>query len=117
MTKISLRNFRLGGDLFYTDAIRLYCDKAGVEYVSSSEEINMLELKVKQLINADKNCCISAKVDKEKLINNYFSALKLELVNREAYSEHCKAVKLRSVVADQCTQAETAPKLEAEAEL
>lgn len=79
MTKISLKTFRLGGDLFYTDAIRLYCDKAGVEYVSSCEEIDMLEMKVKQLLNTDNDCYISSKIDKEKLINNYCSTLRLEL--------------------------------------
>ena len=76
---ISIKSFQVEGDLFYTEAIRFYCNKTGTEYVSSYEEIDMLETKVRQLIKHDNQCLISSKVDKEKLITNYFTSLRLEL--------------------------------------
>lgn len=76
--QISIKDFQLEGDLFYTESIRLYCSKAGAEYVSSFEEIDLLEMKVKELINND-DCCISSEMDRKRLIEGYFTALRVKL--------------------------------------
>jgi len=72
------KNFKLKGcDLFYTEAIRVCISKLGIEYVSSLEDIDILEDKITTSIKEDKNCVISSKVDKAKLVSAYFNSLRV----------------------------------------
>lgn len=78
MNKILIKEFRVPGDLFYTEAVKLYCNKAGIYSVSSLEEIKSLQAKVTELINSDSHCVISKNVSKKELIDRYFTVLRLE---------------------------------------
>lgn len=81
MKSILIMDFRVAGDLFYTEAVSHYCIKLGVESISSFKEIDYIENKVLNLMNTDKECVISSKVDKVDLVSRYFTALRLELRN------------------------------------
>lgn len=79
MKKVLIKDFRVAGDLFYTEVVRLYCNKAGVDSVSSLDEIDSLQVKVAELMNADSKCPISSSINKANLISRYFIALRIEL--------------------------------------
>jgi len=81
---IYLKDFKLkGADPFYTRSVFFYIRKAGVTFVSSIEEIDSLKAKVKQAMIPD--TLISNNIDKDMIINRYFSAL--EIAFRSLYTE------------------------------
>jgi hypothetical protein len=79
MKKLLLNDFRVEGELFYTEAVQFYCSKAGIDSVSSINDINRLQIIVTELMNSDSKCTISSSISKENIINNYFTALRIEL--------------------------------------
>lgn len=79
MKIIYLKDFRIAGDPFYTETVRLYCNKTGIESISTIDEINSLEEKVTELMITDINCPISSYVNKMDLIKRYFLTLQREL--------------------------------------
>ena len=83
MEKVLINNFRVSGDMFYTEAVKFYLEKLGIESVSSFEEIDCLENKVLGHINSDEKSQISSKIDKAKLVSQYFFTLRVELRNSD----------------------------------
>jgi len=81
MKRIILKEFQASGDLFYTNTVKMYCNMAEVDSISSFDEIDNLQKKVTELMAADKNCNISSSVDKKNLLNIYFTELKIALRN------------------------------------
>ncbi|MFT4145601.1 MAG: hypothetical protein QM644_14195 [Mobilitalea sp.] len=79
MKIIYLKDFLIAGDPFYTETMRLYCNKTGIESISTIDEINSLEEKVTELMITDVNCPISSYVNKMDLIKRYFLTLQREL--------------------------------------
>lgn len=79
MNIIYLKDFRIAGDPFYTETVRLYCNKTGIESISTIDEIKNLEEKVTELMITDVNCPISSYVNKVDLIKRYFLTLQIEL--------------------------------------
>lgn len=65
--------------MYYTEAERSYCNRAGIDSVSSIDEINGLQTILTELMNSDSKCTISGSISKEDIINKYFTALQIEL--------------------------------------
>lgn len=81
MRKILIKEFNIIGDLFYTDSIRVFCEKLRINSVSSFDEVDSHEKKVRELIYLNKSDFISSRVNKEELIDSYFTELRLQLRN------------------------------------
>jgi|GEM_PF-2738939 len=71
---INLRDFKVEGyDPFYTRSVFFYIRNVGITAVSSLKEIDSLKAQVKKAMFSD--TLISDRIDKDKLVNRYFSKL------------------------------------------
>ncbi len=73
-SRIYLKDFKVeGSDPFYTRSVFFYIKRVGIASVSSFEEIDSLKAQVKRVMLSD--TLISDRIDKNKIINKYFSKL------------------------------------------